>query len=137
MNSSVYSADGATNLRILTAALLVNIAIVGFAISARVNSSPLQAFSAGLDNDVNRAAKANRAAVTAPAQLMQTISFQLHGLTATSVLVRMPVTREAQDSAPKPFLLKSGQPRLNGACEPMVSVLTEVAKQLQPGRCLT
>ena len=60
------------HLRILTAALLVSIAIVGFAISARVNSSPLQAFSVRLDNDVNRAVKANRTAVIAPAQPMQT-----------------------------------------------------------------
>jgi hypothetical protein len=94
-------------------------------------------FSVRLDNDVNRAAKANRAAVIAPALPMQTISFQLHGLTATSVLVRMPVTREARDSTRKPLLLGSGQPRLNVACEPMVSVLTEVAELLQPGRCLT
>lgn len=100
-------------------------------------ASPLQAFSSRSDNDVNRAAKANRAAVVAPAQRMQTIVFQPHGLAATSVLLRMPATREVRDGARKPLLLKSGQPEKSVACEPMVSVLTEVAKQLQPGRCLT
>jgi hypothetical protein len=41
MNSSVYSADRATHLRILAAALLASIAILGFAISARVNSAEM------------------------------------------------------------------------------------------------
>ena len=36
MNSSVYSADRATYLRIVIVALLASIAIVGFAISARI-----------------------------------------------------------------------------------------------------
>ena len=38
MNSSVYSADRATHLRVVAVALMASIAIVGFAISARVNS---------------------------------------------------------------------------------------------------
>jgi hypothetical protein len=38
MNSSVYSADRATHLRIVALALMLSIAIVGFAVSARVNS---------------------------------------------------------------------------------------------------
>jgi hypothetical protein len=32
---------------------------------------------------------------------------------------------------------KSFDRKLTVACEPVVSVLTEVAKQLQPGRCVT
>lgn len=36
MNASVYSADRATYLRIVIVALLASIAIVGFAISARI-----------------------------------------------------------------------------------------------------
>ncbi len=37
MNSSVYSADRATYLRIVIVALLASIAIVGFAVSARIS----------------------------------------------------------------------------------------------------
>ena len=44
----------------------------------------------------------------------------------------MPATARA------PSLFNSGDRRkATVACEPMVSVLTEVAKQLQPGRCVT
>jgi len=38
MNSSVYNADRATHLRVVAVALMASIAIVGLAISARVNS---------------------------------------------------------------------------------------------------
>lgn len=38
MNSSIYSADRATHLRVVAVALIVSIAIVGFGISARVNA---------------------------------------------------------------------------------------------------
>ena len=38
MNSSVYSADRATYLRIVTVALLASMAIVGFAISVRTSA---------------------------------------------------------------------------------------------------
>jgi hypothetical protein len=84
---------------------------------------------------INRTAKADRAARAAgPAVQFQTISLRLNGLADTSVLIRMPIARVARSSAPAS--LKGG----NGttvACEPMVSVLTEVAKRLQPGRCVT
>jgi hypothetical protein len=35
------------------------------------------------------------------------------------------------------LVTKSGKRKLTVACEPVVSVLTEVAKQLEPGRCVT
>ena len=38
MSSSVYNADRTTHLRIVAVALMASIAIVGLAISARVNS---------------------------------------------------------------------------------------------------
>jgi len=87
---------------------------------------------------VNRAAKTNRAPrVTTPAAPMQTISVQLHGMTETSVAVRIPVTQRDQDTTPTPLLTTSAPRKRVVACEPVVSVLTEVAKQLQPGRCIT
>lgn len=48
MNSSVYSADRATHLRILAVALAASIAIVGFVISVRVTSIEMtQTMNAG------------------------------------------------------------------------------------------
>jgi hypothetical protein len=86
---------------------------------------------------VNRAAKADRAAGMAGlAVLTQTISLRLDGLADTSVLVRVPLTHEARSSSAS-SLTRSGGGKPTVACEPMVSVLTEVFKQLQPGRCIT
>lgn len=90
---------------------------------------------------INREAKADRAARPAgPAMPTNTISFRLNGLSDTSVLIRMPVTPEASKGAAAPLLTKTGltkSGRTTLACEPVVSVLTEVAKHLQPGRCVT
>jgi hypothetical protein len=86
---------------------------------------------------VNRAAKADRpAGAMRPTMATQTISFQPDGLPATSVLVRVPQAQATPISSPAPMWLKSGD-RKAVACEPAVSVLTEVARQLQPGRCVT
>jgi hypothetical protein len=84
---------------------------------------------------VNRAAKADRAGVVANTAQTRTISLRLDGLSDTSVLVRIPVVREARGSSS--LVTKSGDRKMTLACEPVVSVLTEIAKQLQPGRCVT
>jgi hypothetical protein len=86
---------------------------------------------------INRQAKADRAAAPANALQSRTISVSVDGLSDTSILVRVPVARkEARTTPPAPRL--SNQPVARTvACEPVVSVLTEVAKQLQPGRCVT
>lgn len=82
---------------------------------------------------INRTAKADRAArVAGPSVQTQTISLRLNGLSDTSVLIRLPIAREARSGAPA-----SLRGNRMVACEPMVSVLTEVAKRLQPGRCVT
>jgi hypothetical protein len=96
---------------------------------------------------INRAAKADRAArVAASAVPTQTISLRLEALSDTSVLVRVPAAKEAGQearngssppSSPAPAGTKSGDRKMAVACEPVVSVLTEVAKLLQPGRCVT
>jgi hypothetical protein len=90
--------------------------------------------SAAPVDGINRAAKADRAVgVVGSLAQTQTISLRLNGLTDTSVLVRVPVaqaTRPLSSSFTNP-----GERKV--ACEPVVSVLTEVAKQLQPGRCVT
>ena len=92
---------------------------------------------------INRSAKTDRAAGPAgSAEQTQTISLRPESLSDTSVLVRVPVVKkpetDARNGPAAPSLFKSGDRRkATVACEPMVSVLTEVAKQLQPGRCVT
>ncbi|HZY59818.1 MAG TPA: hypothetical protein VFE56_08650 [Candidatus Binataceae bacterium] len=85
---------------------------------------------------VNRGSKADRAAgLAGSAAQTRTISLRLDGFADTSFLLRVPATNGAGTSAPS--RAKSGERKLTIACEGVVSVLTEVAKRLQPGRCVT
>ena len=90
---------------------------------------------------INRAAKADRAAVKAAPGQANTIAFHPGDLAATSVLVRVPVVKQAKDQAKDQARNRPAGPAKpvakTIACEPPVSVLTEVAKLLQPGRCVT
>jgi hypothetical protein len=86
---------------------------------------------------INRLAKTDRAA-TVPAQAQtRTIALRVDALADTSVLVRIPVAKAARNAPSGSVITKSGDRKLAVACEPPVSVLTEVAKLLQPGRCVT
>jgi hypothetical protein len=96
--------------------------------------------------DINRAAKADRAAnIPVAATPTRTILFKVDSLADTSVLLRVPAAKEARNLAPAPAAPAATKPaerkpernRMAVACEPPVSVLTEVAKLLQPGRCVT
>src|SRR4030095_3508521 len=92
---------------------------------------------------INRAAKADRAArLPEGATQTRTVSVRLYGLADTSVVVRIPVAREARNAPSVPVVTrsgdrKSGARKLTVACEPVVSVLTEIAKRLEPGRGVT
>jgi len=87
---------------------------------------------------VNRAARSDRAGpAVAPSAPTRTISIRLDRLADTSVLIRIPVVQESGNIPPVPFLTRPGDRKLTVACEPVVSVLTEVAKLLRPGRCVT
>jgi hypothetical protein len=87
---------------------------------------------------INREVKTDRAAAVARSGVaMQTISIRPYGLSDTSVLVRVPVAQASRKGSSAPALLKSGDRKMTVACEPVVSVLTEVAKRLEPGRCVT
>lgn len=87
---------------------------------------------------INRAAKADRAVRAAGiAMQTQTVSLRLDGLSETSVVVRIPIAQEARNGPAPRSITKPTDRKLRVACEPVVSVLTEVAKQLQPGRCIT
>jgi hypothetical protein len=86
---------------------------------------------------INRIAKTDRAAtLPAPVQT-RTIALRLDALADTSVLVRIPVANAARNAPAGPMINKPGDRKLAVACEPPVSVLSEVAKLLQPGRCVT
>jgi hypothetical protein len=91
-------------------------------------------------HNVNRAGKADRLAEIKPAAVpTRTVSMRLNDLAATSVLLRVPAVIETGTAKP-PVLLQNQKKVRNRptiACEPMVSSLTEVAKLLQPGRCVT
>jgi hypothetical protein len=85
---------------------------------------------------INRATKTDRAArVAGPAIQSQTMSLRLNDLANTSVLIRVPLGNDNRSRTPASRQMKSGNAII--ACEPSVSVLTEIAKRLQPGRCVT
>ena len=92
---------------------------------------------------VNRAVKADRGALKAAPRETQTMTVRALGLDDMSVVLRVPVVKEEARNRPapspvtKPDGSKPGASKTAIACEPPVSVLTEVAKLLQPGRCVT
>jgi hypothetical protein len=85
---------------------------------------------------VNRAGKADHLADRKPfAVPTKTVSLRLTDLAETSVVLRIPA---AQARTTKPSTMLRNQNRKPTlACEPVVSSLTEVARLLQPGRCVT
>ena len=93
--------------------------------------------------EINRGAKADRAALKAAQSPTETITIRSveprrHvGGGACSrrpgAAAQAPVMREEIRNRPEP----AAKPKRTIACEPPVSVLTEVAKLLQPGRCVT
>ena len=94
--------------------------------------------------EINRAAKADRAALRAAPGRTETITIRNVGLDDTSVVVRVPVVQAPVVQAPVteevrnlPAAPARPASKMTVACEPPVSVLTEVAKLLQPGRCVT
>ena len=85
---------------------------------------------------INRSAKGDREAVPPGAAPARTVQLRTDRLADTSVLVRIPVQKDARNLPPAQPA-KPAKPKMTVACEPVVSVLTEVAKLLQPGRCVT
>jgi hypothetical protein len=97
---------------------------------------------------VNRAAKSDRSAPAVSGAPTQTISIHVDRIADTSVLVRIPrqpakrasngtAGNSANGRAPAPSMIQSQERKATVACEPVVSVLTDIAKRLQPGRCVT
>jgi hypothetical protein len=92
-------------------------------------------------HNVNRSSKADRLPDIKQAGVVptRTVSMRLNDLADTSVLLRIPAVIETGNAKPPVLLPNQKQSRKKPtiACEPMVSSLTEVAKLLQPGRCVT
>jgi hypothetical protein len=98
---------------------------------------------------VNRSAKADRAQVLPSVGQTKTIALHLSQFADTSFLLRIPAAKVPAKTAGDSNNVAISPPRLviktDGgkdakrpvACEPSVSILTEIAKSLQPGRCVT
>lgn len=99
-------------------------------VSARADTSAIAI-------NVDRSAKGDRNLAVAPAGGL-TISFKVPGVTDSSVMVRMPSGEaDALRKAPATIGKGSSAEKRPVACEPVVSVLTAVAKQMGAGRCVT
>ena len=95
-----------------------------------------QAASERPSHIVRHPGKADRLADPKPlAAPVKTVSLRLNDLADTSVLLRIPSV-QARTTKP-PMLLRNQSRKPTLACEPVVSALTEVARLLQPGRCVT
>lgn len=124
---------------------LTNGIIAALAVSATLGAAQLasghdligrlQVAAATPEEGVNRAAKGNRDVTKVAAGQDKTVALRFKELADTSVLVRVPVAKEQARRPVAP--MKSGKTKNAVACEPPVSVLTEVAKLLEPGRCVT
>jgi len=85
---------------------------------------------------VNRSGKSDREAGASRLQ-SATISFEVDGLAATSIVMRLPAADRIDTDAIKPAPARPSRQKAMIACEPVVSPLTDVAKLLGPGRCVT
>lgn len=100
---------------------------------------PVQRGDASLSSttpDVNRAVKGDRLA-SGKSNEGVTISFKVPGATDSSVALRVPTGEAGADKRAPSSASNTTPRRQQVACELTVSQMTAVAKQLQPGRCLT
>ncbi len=103
------------------------------------NDARLQISTTLAAASINRLAKADRIEVSQNAAKGRTLTFELPELPATTVAVRIWEV-VGMTGAPLPVAGKrtpSEKRRQTVACEGVVSALTEVAKHLEPGRCVT
>jgi hypothetical protein len=99
--------------------------------------SRFTSFAGPAPETVNRSGKADRLVrATTAAVPTQTVAFHVERFPETSILVRIPV-KEASPNTPGVIQINERKATSTVACEPVVSVLTEIAKRLQPGRCVT
>ena len=104
------------------------------------NDARLQTGTTVAAKAVNRGAKGDRSEASSNTAEARTIIFQHPDLQSTTVALRLWETANA--AKVRPALKKDGKapgekPKQAVACEGVVSALTEVAKQLEAGRCVT
>lgn len=125
---AVHLEVGAGNGLLGPTALASKASVASAAPASSISAIPLQ---------VSREGKGDRMRAPSGAASM-TLAFTLSGAPESSVLMRIPTERV---SAPPPLPTATGTPatkeRKLFACEPSVSVLTSVAKELDPARCVT
>ena len=105
------------------------------------NDARIQTSTTVAAMDVNRDGKSDRSQVSSNAAEGRTIVFQHPELQSTTVALHLWESVSAARGRPAP---KDGKPAADRqkqkptvACEGVVSVLTEVARQLDAGRCVT
>jgi hypothetical protein len=120
------------------AAVGLSLGVAEFA-SGHDLAGSFQALTSPLQTPVNRSVKSDRAPmVRAPAAATRTVGLRLDRLSDTSILVRIPVAEQTRKLPAAPPLAKKPTSRkMAVACEAVVSTLTDVAKLLEPGRCVT
>jgi len=121
----------------ILAAIAISLSLGAVAWGHELIAVPSQGSAGTSEATINRSAKTDRAVAVAAAGQTRTISLRLDALSDTSVLIRVPVAKEARNTPTVPAIKKSGDRKVTVACEPPVSVLSEVAKMLEPGRCVT
>ena len=103
------------------------------------NDARLQTGTTVAAREINRGTKTDRSEVSSNTAEGRTIIFQHPDLQSTTVALRLWETAGVAKNRPA---LKNGKapadkPKRAVACEGVVSALTEVAKQLEAGRCVT
>ena len=143
MGPTLMSQKSRVVFAVLAAAATLGAAQIaaGEAVSSATLADRFQAVSeqAGAAG-INRTSKGDREAKAGAAGETRTVLLKVESLADTSVLLRIPVEKEARNLPPAQSTSKPAADKVKKmtvACEPPVSVLTEVAKLLQPGRCVT
>lgn len=121
--------------------------VTQFASGSDLGSDSVQTLKDAIENEsvvtvVNRDAKSDQSEIVKTSSgSPQTLTFQLRGGSNISFLVRLPAVSAPIETARSNPSLNSVQPATRRhallACEPVVSILTSIAKQLPSGRCVT
>lgn len=120
--------------------------LAGLAVTLSLGAVHLESDGRTVSHDaaaaaVHRAVKSDLGIIPSPYPSGRTVSIRLESLPSTSIVFRLPriSDQKADDRGTKRGLHRAPAARVKRtiACEPVVSMLTEVAKQLQPGRCVT
>ncbi|WP_319797141.1 hypothetical protein [Nitrobacter sp.] len=90
---------------------------------------------------INRTAKSDRGSVRSTPVEGRTVSIRIDSLPDASIVIRIPGDNSLvvgeRGTSPRVRRAPASQARRAIACEPVVSVLTDIARQLEPGRCVT